>query len=84
MTDKQRQWMLKIPQIYQANFKTAIDGKSKSAAVKAKCLDCSCWQRTEIANCSVDICPLWLYRPYRKAENLKNPQKYGTLEKKKD
>lgn len=79
MTNKQKQWMEKIPQIYQANYKKAIDGKSKAAAVKAKCLDCCCWQRTEIADCLVDTCPLWPYRPYRNAEKLRITSKSGTL-----
>ena len=73
-------WLAKIPRAYQQNFKTAITGRSRTAAIKAKCLDCCCWQRAEVSNCSIDTCSLWLYRPYRRPENLKNPQKSGTLE----
>jgi hypothetical protein len=32
-------------------------------AVKAKCLDCTCWQKKEIELCTAD-CPLYPYRPY--------------------
>jgi len=43
-------------------------GTSKTACIKAKCLDCSCWQRIEITNCTVLTCPLWLVRPYQSNE----------------
>jgi hypothetical protein len=33
-------------------------------AVKAKCLDCTCWQKKEIELCTVSDCPLYPYRPY--------------------
>ena len=82
MNEKQRQWFATIPQVYQQNYKTAISGKSRAAAIKAKCLDCCNWQRVEVANCPVETCPLFPYRPYRSHENLKNPQKSGTSEKK--
>lgn len=82
MSDKQKQWLSKMPKVYQQNYETAISGKSRAAAVKAKCLDCCCWQRTEISDCPVDTCALYPYRPYRSLENLKNPKKSGTLEKK--
>jgi hypothetical protein len=82
MNDKQKQWFSKIPKVYQANYETAISGSSRAAAVKAKCLDCTNWQRAEISCCPVDTCPLWPYKPFRISENLKNPQKSGTLEQK--
>jgi len=81
MNAEQKQWIAKIPKIYQQNYKTAMSGKSRAAAIKARCLDCCCWQRVEVANCPVETCSLWLYRPYRSSENLKNPQKTGGLEK---
>ncbi|MHC4463197.1 MAG: hypothetical protein ACYS30_17460 [Planctomycetota bacterium] len=81
MNEKQKQWFAKIPPVYQQNYKTSISGKSRAAAIKAKCLDCTNWQRVEVADCLIETCPLWLYRPYRSPENLKNPQKSGTLEK---
>ena len=58
-----------IPEVYRSNYKKAMSGNSRAAAVKAKCLDCTCWNRTEVAHCSVETCPLWPYRPYRKADN---------------
>jgi hypothetical protein len=45
-------------------------------AIKAKCMDCSCWQREEITNCTVKLCPLY---PYRGWINL-GPKKIYTEE----
>lgn len=42
-----------------------IDGKL-SAAIAAKCWDCSGKQRVEVANCTVVMCALWPHRPWRK------------------
>lgn len=39
--------------------------KGYAKAVKAKCLDCTCCQKNEITNCTVEICPLWNIRPYQ-------------------
>ena len=77
-----RCWTAKIPKIYQQNYITAIEGKSRAAAVKAKCLDCCNWQRVEITNCPVETCPISPYRPYRRNEIPKTPKKSETLEKK--
>lgn len=35
-------------------------------AIKAKCYDCSGYNREEIKNCTVRTCPLWNYRPFKK------------------
>lgn len=40
--------------------------------LKAKCLDCCCWQAEEITNCNSKMCPIWPYRPY---QNLKSEDK---------
>jgi hypothetical protein len=41
-------------------------GKSCSPrqAIKAKCLDCSGFDREEVRLCRVTVCPLWPWRPY--------------------
>ena len=81
MNNQQKQWLAKIRPVYQANYKTALSGKSRAAAIKAKCLDCMGWQRVEVASCPIETCALWLYRPYRIAEKLRSPRKSGSLEK---
>ncbi|HPD46327.1 MAG TPA: hypothetical protein P5279_06665 [Anaerohalosphaeraceae bacterium] len=56
--------MEEIPERYRETYKKAMSGKSKAAALKAKCLDCTCWQKDEIRKCTVSDCPLYPYRPY--------------------
>ena len=46
-------------------FERAYVGKSRSAAIKAKCLDCCCYQRNEVKLCTTVACPLWNYRPFQ-------------------
>lgn len=47
--------------IYTSFFSTT---KAKNA-IKAKCLDCVCFDIPEIKNCSVSTCPLHNIRPYQ-------------------
>ena len=53
-----RTWML----VYQQKLPRG------SAIVRAKCLDCCCWQREEVTKCNSKMCALWPYRPYQKDE----------------
>jgi len=57
------------PTVYQKNYKKAMTGRSRSAAVKAFCLECMGRHRTEVRDCSSVACPLHPYRPY--SHNLK-------------
>jgi hypothetical protein len=43
----------------------ARTGNTRSL-IALKCLDCSCWEKTEVAACAVTSCPLYPLRPYRK------------------
>ena len=49
---------------YRKVWDRAIKKRSLAAAVKSKCLDCSCWQSVEIKNCQCVACPLFEVRPY--------------------
>ena len=42
-------------------------------AIKAKCLDCCCGDRSEVKDCTAKDCPLWAYRLG------KNPNKTRTM-----
>lgn len=42
--------------------------KSKADRIKAKCLDCCCYQRDEVRQCGRRFCPLWAIRPFRGKE----------------
>ena len=50
---------------YRRTYDKAINKQSMRAAVNAKCLDCCCWQATEIRDCGIPACPLYPYRPYK-------------------
>lgn len=43
-----------------------LDSDSKTLtpikAIRAKCMDCCCYQRNEVAACPCTNCPLWPYR----------------------
>jgi len=54
-----------ISVLYIATYDRAVSGKSLRAAANAQCLECVCWQRIEITNCTDLACPLYAYRPYR-------------------
>ncbi len=42
-----------------------VSKKMLREAIRDKCLDCTCDQRTEIKLCPVTKCPLWKHRPYQ-------------------
>jgi hypothetical protein len=65
-------WCTEMPQSFRAAYRKAMDTKSLRAAVNAKCQDCMNWQRVEIRDCLVVICPLWPHRPYQKARKRSN------------
>ena len=35
---------------------------TRAKAIRLKCLDCCCDQRTEVKNCVAKECPLWRFR----------------------
>lgn len=53
-------------------FRKAYSGKSRTAGIKAKCLDCCNRQRGEVANCNIETCPLHPYRPFNCQKALEN------------
>ena len=57
-----------MPGIYKTNYLSAVSGKaSPRNAIKAFCIECMGYVRSEVTNCDTIDCPLNLYRPYRKA-----------------
>lgn len=60
-----------MPENYKRTFLKAYEGKSKTTAIKAKCLDCCCFVMKEIELCSTTSCALWDYRPYKPSESKK-------------
>ena len=55
------------PKLHPLFFRVYAGQSGLTEAVKAKCLDCACWQIEEITDCRVFTCPLWAHRPYQKA-----------------
>jgi hypothetical protein len=53
-----------LPAWAQAHVNKARTGK-QLALIALKCGDCSGWQRSEIAGCTVTSCTLHPLRPYR-------------------
>jgi len=69
LNDKQKKWCDEvIPDLYNNSYKKqyikAMTTRSLKAAVNSKCLDCCCWQSSEVRHCTVVECPLYNYRPY--------------------
>ena len=62
---KRHEFMKEVPGTMKNIFLMAFK-RSKASAVKAKCLECSSFQRTEVALCNIVVCPLWEVRPFRK------------------
>lgn len=68
--EQRRRYRANIPAerqggVYVKAWDKAMTGRAKTAAIKAKCLDCCCWEAKEIRDCRVPACPLYPYRPYR-------------------
>lgn len=55
-----------IPPKYRGIFEKAYSGSSRTTALKAKCLECCCFQKRQVETCKSRSCPLWNYRPYGK------------------
>ena len=54
-----------IPKAYRKTFEAAYAGKSRVAAVKAKCLECAVFDKKVIKDCDSACCPLVPFRPYQ-------------------
>jgi hypothetical protein len=65
MNEKQSAKLQGVPALYRKVFIRAYSGGSRSAAIKAFCLDCVGFQRSAITNCTAHACPLYPYRPYQ-------------------
>lgn len=56
-----------MPRAYRATYDRAVGGKSLRAAINSFCLECVCWQITEIRDCTDVACPLYAVRPYQES-----------------
>ena len=69
--------MEEIPKKYRKIYKKAVENRSKSAAIKAFCLECVCWQKNEVINCSCLTCPLYGVRPFTKSPQVAKNDRYS-------
>ena len=46
----------------QAGYKAALNGRSRSKAIRAMCMECCGYQLAEVRKCTDKGCPLWKYR----------------------
>jgi hypothetical protein len=51
-----------LPAYAPAHADKARTGNTRSL-ISLKCLDCCCWEKTEVAACPVTTCPLYPLRP---------------------
>ena len=76
--EKIEKYLNRVPESQKGIFQKAFLGKSKATALKAKCLDCTNFQRAEIENCEIITCPIHPYKPY----GSNRTQKQARMEKK--
>lgn len=59
-------YFLGLPDTCKRGWYDCFTSKSTNKrAIKAKCLDCSNYQREEVVECTVKTCPLWNFRPFK-------------------
>lgn len=63
----------------QKQYLDTFKSKSKSRAIRVKCLDCCGFQPSEAADCKATSCPLYEINPYRLAR-LKRNRTHGVLQ----
>jgi len=73
-----------VPSTYQTLYIKSVTGHlGMRQRLRAKCLECSSWQRVEVASCPVRGCPLWKDRPYQEEDETPSQNDShgpGTLE----
>jgi hypothetical protein len=62
---KVRETLAEMPHIHRKAYLQAVLRRSRAAAMKAFCLECTGWQKGEVRRCTALDCPLWAWRPYQ-------------------
>ena len=60
------------PKLHPLFFRVYAGQTGLTEAVKAKCLDCGCWQIDEVRNCTIFTCPIWDFRPFQQKSGKDN------------
>ena len=53
-----------MPESSRRTYVRACAG-SRTAAIKAQCMECLGWSRSDVRQCTALACPLWPVRPYQ-------------------
>ena len=73
LTYKQTTYLASVPDSCKSLIRDSYTKRLQfSRKIKAKCLECSCYQRSEVTNCRAETCPLWSFRPYQTPEELQD------------
>ena len=60
-----------VPEHQKSQYLLALSGKSSARqAIKAFCLECVGWKPDDVRNCQGYACPLYLYRPFKRTDEL--------------
>ena len=66
IASKINQYLESVPTSYKGMVERALTNSGGRAnAVRVKCLSCCNYQRVEVENCTVILCPLHGIRPYQ-------------------
>jgi len=65
---KIRDRLSEMPLTCRKTYLRAMQGNSQASAIKAFCLECVCWIREEVRQCTATACPLYPYRPFQQAD----------------
>lgn len=64
-----RQRLKQIPKSMRSTYKRAVEGRSRTMAIKAFCQECVGYERAVVRDCPSVACPLWPYRPYQTSDD---------------
>ena len=62
LSEAARRTLKDIPKVYQKLYIRAMGGRSRRAAMEAKCSECMGWVRGDVPHCTSPGCPLFPYR----------------------
>jgi hypothetical protein len=78
---ERQKYMEHLPVGNRKRYARAMTGKSRVAAMKEKCYDCTNWQAVEIRECPIVTCTLWSYRPCQDKKEKKLAQLQLAIER---
>ena len=62
-----------VPESARGGYlRSACGTASPRGAIKAHCMECVCWDRTEVTACTALACPLYPYRPFQVVRSSKD------------